>query len=45
MPPFYPTLTSEQIASVLTYIRGSWGNAASAISPDEVEENMTGPLW
>ncbi|MEA3178565.1 MAG: hypothetical protein QOI59_2088 [Gammaproteobacteria bacterium] len=45
MPPFYPTLTSEQIAGVLTYIRGSWGNGASAISPDEVEENMTGPLW
>jgi mono/diheme cytochrome c family protein len=45
MPPFYPTLSSEQIASVLTYIRGSWGNEASPISPDEVEENMTGPLW
>jgi mono/diheme cytochrome c family protein len=45
MPPFYPTLTSEQIASVLTYIRGSWGNASPAILPDDVEAGMTGPLW
>ncbi len=45
MPPFYPTLTSGEIASVLTYIRGSWGNGGSAISADEVEESMTGPLW
>jgi mono/diheme cytochrome c family protein len=45
MPPFYPTLSSAQIASVLTFIRDSWGNGASAVSQDEVEANMTGPLW
>jgi mono/diheme cytochrome c family protein len=45
MPPFYPTLSSEQIASVLTYIRGSWGNASPPILPDDVEAGMTGPLW
>jgi mono/diheme cytochrome c family protein len=45
MPPFYPTLSSEQIASVLTYIRGSWGNASPPIIPDDVEAGMTGPLW
>lgn len=45
MPPFYPTLTSEQIASVLTYIRGSWGNGAPPIIPDDVEAGSTGPLW
>jgi mono/diheme cytochrome c family protein len=45
MPPFYPTLKSGEIASVLTFIRGSWGNEASAISADEVEDGMTGPLW
>jgi len=45
MPPFYPTLSSEQIASVLTYIRGSWGNGSSPILPDDVEAGMTGPLW
>jgi len=45
MPPFYPTLSAEQIASVLTYIRGSWGNASPLILPDDVEAGMTGPLW
>jgi mono/diheme cytochrome c family protein len=45
MPPFYPTLSSEQIASVLTYIRGSWGNASPPILPDDVEAGTTGPLW
>jgi mono/diheme cytochrome c family protein len=45
MPPFYPSLNSQQIASVLTFIRDSWGNSAPPVSPDEVETNMTGPLW
>jgi len=45
MPPFYPSLTSEQIASVLTYVRGSWGNGAPPILPDDVEAGSTGPLW
>ncbi|MBS0419599.1 MAG: cytochrome c [Proteobacteria bacterium] len=45
MPPFYPTLSSEQMASVLTYIRGSWGNGAPPILPDDVEASSTGPLW
>jgi len=45
MPPFYPTLKSNEIASVLTFIRDSWGNGAPPVSADEVEVNMTGPLW
>jgi mono/diheme cytochrome c family protein len=45
MPPFYPTLSSEQIAGALTYIRGSWGNGSPPILPDDVEAGMTGPLW
>jgi len=45
MPPFYPTLSTEQIASVLTHIRGSWGNGSPPILPDDVEAAMTGPLW
>jgi len=37
-PPGIPpgSLTDEQIASVLTYIRNDWGNSASAVSPEEV---------
>ena len=37
MPPL-ATLTDEQIASVLTYIRREWGHTASAVVPDDVLE-------
>lgn len=36
MPPFVLVLTDTDIASVLTHIRGSWGNQASAVSTLEV---------
>lgn len=37
-PPGIPpgSLTDQQIANVLTYIRNEWGNSASAVSPEEV---------
>lgn len=37
-PPGIPpgSLTDQQIADVLTYIRNDWGNSASSISPEEV---------
>ena len=37
-PPGIPpgSLTDDQIANVLTYIRNEWGNSASAVSADEV---------
>jgi len=37
-PPGIPpgSLTDDQIANVLTYIRNDWGNSASAVSADEV---------
>ncbi|MBV9879583.1 MAG: c-type cytochrome [Gemmatirosa sp.] len=38
MPPVGASLTDEQIANVLTYVRRSWGNAASAIDPATVKE-------
>ncbi|MEE3179831.1 MAG: c-type cytochrome, partial [Verrucomicrobiota bacterium] len=31
--------TNDQIAAVLTYIRNSWGNRASAVTPGMVEEH------
>ena len=37
MPPQAAALTDEQIASVLTYVRNSWGNKASAVTPDQVK--------
>jgi alcohol dehydrogenase (quinone), cytochrome c subunit len=33
MPPFGEELTPTQIADVVTYIRGSWGNHASRVDP------------
>jgi mono/diheme cytochrome c family protein len=32
MPPFGPHLSDEEIAAVITHIRGAWGNRASALS-------------
>jgi mono/diheme cytochrome c family protein len=36
MPPFYQELSDEQIAAVVTYIRGSWFNRASPVLAVEV---------
>ena len=38
MPPLGATLTDEQIAGVLTYIRREWGHTASAVAPADVKE-------
>lgn len=36
MPPFSQELSDQEVASVVTYIRQSWGNHAPAVSPAEV---------
>ena len=36
MPPFATELRDEQLAQVLTHIRGNWGNRAAAVSALEV---------
>ena len=38
MPPVGGSMTDEQIAAVLTYVRRSWGNTASPITPAAVQE-------
>ena len=45
MPPYYPFLSDEQIANVLTYVRSSWGNAAGPVHGSRVAENRGSPLW
>ncbi len=37
MPPMGATLSDSDLAAVLTYIRGSWGNKASAVTADDVK--------
>jgi mono/diheme cytochrome c family protein len=36
MPPFADQLGDGEIAAVLTYVRGQWGNGAQAITPETV---------
>jgi mono/diheme cytochrome c family protein len=38
MPPLGGSLTDDQIASVLTYIRREWGHTASPVEPEDVRE-------
>jgi mono/diheme cytochrome c family protein/glucose/arabinose dehydrogenase len=38
MPPIGSSLTNDQIANVLTYVRRSWGNSASPVTPIDVRE-------
>lgn len=37
MPPIGATLTNDQIASVLTYVRREWGQAGDPVDPGTVE--------
>lgn len=38
MPPLGATLTDEQIAGALTFIRRQWGNAAGPVDPNTVKD-------
>ena len=36
MPPWRPAMNDYDVAAVLTYIRGSWGNKATPVMPEQV---------
>ena len=38
MTPFGGMLKDEEVAAVLTYVRNSFGNKASAVTPEKVKE-------
>ena len=38
MTPFEGLLNDEDVAAVLTYVRNSFGNKASPVSPEKVKE-------
>jgi len=38
MPPFRIQLNDEQIAQVLSFVRGAWGNGAGAVTINQVKE-------
>jgi mono/diheme cytochrome c family protein len=37
MPPYRTLLTDAEIAAVVTHLRQSWGNQASAVPPQAVQ--------
>jgi mono/diheme cytochrome c family protein len=44
MPPFAQSLSNDEVAAVVTYIRSSWGNHGTAISASQVDELRSAPL-
>ena len=44
MPPFAHVLSDDEVAAVVTYIRGTWGNRALPVSPVEVAGARGVPL-
>ena len=44
MPPFAHVLGDEEVAAVVTYVRGAWDNGASAVTPQEVAGARGVPL-
>jgi mono/diheme cytochrome c family protein len=42
MPPFAHALSDADIVTVVTFIRGSWGNAAKPVSQLEVMRHRRG---
>jgi mono/diheme cytochrome c family protein len=44
MPPFAQSLSDDEVAAVVTYIRVSWGNRGSAVSAKEANELRSAPL-
>ncbi len=44
MPPFGQALSDAEVAAVVGYIRGAWGNAGSSVSPNEVAAGRSTPL-
>jgi mono/diheme cytochrome c family protein len=44
MPPFAQTLSDDEIAAVVTYIRGAWGNHGSVVTARRANELRAVPL-
>jgi mono/diheme cytochrome c family protein len=44
MPPFAQTLSDDEVAAVVTYIRAAWGNRGSPVSSRQANDLRTAPL-
>ncbi|MDE1147200.1 MAG: c-type cytochrome [Azospirillaceae bacterium] len=44
MPPFAQSLSDEDVAAVVTYIRGAWGNKAGPVTAIQANQLRSAPL-
>ncbi|HKT98662.1 MAG TPA: cytochrome c, partial [Paraburkholderia sp.] len=44
MPPFAQSLSNQEVAAVVTFIRMSWGNKGTPVSPQQVADLRSAPL-
>ena len=44
MPPFAGSLSDNEVAAVVTYIRTAWGNRGTAVAAREANELRSAPL-
>jgi mono/diheme cytochrome c family protein len=44
MPPFAQSLSDDEVAAVVTYIRAAWGNRGSAVSSRQANDLRTAPV-
>jgi len=44
MPPFAQRLSDDEVAAVVTYIRGAWGNRGAAVSARDANQLRTAPV-
>jgi mono/diheme cytochrome c family protein len=44
MPPFAQSLSDDEVAAVVTYIRAAWGNRGAAVSSLQANALRTAPL-
>jgi mono/diheme cytochrome c family protein len=44
MPPFAQTLSDDEVAAVVTYIRGAWGNHGNVVAARQANELRAVPL-
>ena len=44
MPPFAQSLSDDEVAAVVSYIRGAWGNRGTVVSARQANELRTAPV-
>ena len=44
MPPFSVTLSDDEVAAVVSYIRTAWGNTGKPVSASEANKLRSAPL-